>query len=144
MGAQIRFRTIGRTIAHEEERRQRTVELFRLPLVIGEHPRSAIGGSDPGWRRGGYREGEIDLIDTRAFWHDLEQRSRIIKVLRDRGGQLLNEEVTWKTKQGQLIHLFISCVQVAYQGGHISFVGGKRICWVYDVGRIQSISTKRC
>ncbi|MDH3379237.1 MAG: PAS-domain containing protein, partial [Gammaproteobacteria bacterium] len=39
----------------------------------------------------------------------------------------------WKTKQGQLLHLFISYVQVAYRGGHISFVGGKRICWVYDI-----------
>jgi len=41
--------------------------------------------------------------------------------------------VIWKTKQGQLLHLFISYVQVAYRGGHISFVGGKRICWVYDI-----------
>jgi PAS domain S-box-containing protein len=81
----------------------------------------------------GYQKEELDLIDTRTFWHDLEQRSRIIKALRDRGGQLLNEEVTWRTKNGLLIHLLISYVQVAYRGGHVSFVGGKRICWVYDI-----------
>ncbi|MDX1488974.1 MAG: PAS-domain containing protein, partial [Acidiferrobacterales bacterium] len=76
---------------------------------------------------------EIDHIDTRTFWHDLEQRSRIIDTLRDRGGQLLNEQVTWRTKNGRLVNLLISYVQVAYRGGHISFLGGKRICWVYDV-----------
>jgi PAS domain S-box-containing protein len=81
----------------------------------------------------GYQKEEIDLIDTRTFWHDLEQRSRIINTLRDQGGQLLNEQVTWRTKRGQLINLLISYVQVAYRGGHISFLGGKRISWVYDV-----------
>jgi PAS domain S-box-containing protein len=81
----------------------------------------------------GYQKEELDLIDTRCFWHDLEQRSRIGKTLRDHGGQLLNEKVIWKTKKGQLLHLLISYVQVAYQGGHVSFVGGKRLCWVYDI-----------
>jgi PAS domain S-box-containing protein len=81
----------------------------------------------------GYQKEEIDLIDTRTFWHDLEQRSRIINTLRDQGGQLLNEQVTWRTKSGQLINLLISYVQVAYRGGHVSFLGGKRISWVYDV-----------
>ncbi|MGE0737039.1 MAG: adenylate/guanylate cyclase domain-containing protein [Alphaproteobacteria bacterium] len=81
----------------------------------------------------GYRPEEISRIDTTKFWHDLDQRSRILGILRDRGGQLLNEEVTWKTHSGRLVHLLISYVQVAYRGGHISFVGGKRICWIYDV-----------
>jgi PAS domain S-box-containing protein len=81
----------------------------------------------------GYEKEELELIDTRTFWHDLEQRSRIVAALRDQGGQLLNEKVVWKTKKGQLVHLLISYVQVAYGGGHVSFVGGKRLCWVYDV-----------
>jgi PAS domain S-box-containing protein len=81
----------------------------------------------------GYQKEEIDLIDTSVFWHDLEQRSRIIAALKDRGGQLLNEEVTWRTKKGQQLHLLISYVQVAYWGGQVSFAGGKRLCWVYDV-----------
>ena len=81
----------------------------------------------------GYEKEELELIDTRTFWHDLEQRSRIVAALRDQGGQLLNEKVVWKTKKGQLVHLLISYVQVAYGGGHVSFIGGKRLCWVYDV-----------
>ena len=35
----------------------------------------------------GYSKEELDLCDTRMHWHDLEQRERIIKQLRDHGGQ---------------------------------------------------------
>ena len=81
----------------------------------------------------GYGKDELDRIDTRKFWHDLEQRSRIIASLRERGGQILNEKVVWRTKNGQLLDLLLTYAQVAYRGGHISFVGGKRVLWVYDV-----------
>jgi PAS domain S-box-containing protein len=85
----------------------------------------------------GYDEDEMHLIDTKRFWHDLDHRSRIIDTLRDRGGQLLNEEAVWKTKQGRPVHVLISYVQVAYRGGHISFVGGKRVLWVYDITALR-------
>ena len=81
----------------------------------------------------GYAKEEMELLDTRAFWHDLRQRSRIIETLRERGGRLLNEEVIWVTKAGALVHVLLSYVQSAYQGGHISFAGGKRLAWAYDV-----------
>jgi PAS domain S-box-containing protein len=81
----------------------------------------------------GYSKDELDLCDTRMHWHDLNQRARIISQLRDQGGQILNEKVIWRTKNGTLVHLLLSYVQVAYHGGHISFVGGKRVLWVYDV-----------
>jgi PAS domain S-box-containing protein len=81
----------------------------------------------------GYSKDELHLCDTRLHWHDLEQRARIIDKLRDQGGQTLNERVTWRTKKGTLVHLLLSYVQVAYRGGHVSFVGGKRIAWVYDI-----------
>jgi len=81
----------------------------------------------------GYTKEELDLCDTRMHWHDLDQRTRIINQLRDRGGQILNEKVIWRTKKGTLVHLLLSYVQVGYHGGHISFVGGKRVLWVYDV-----------
>src|SRR6185312_10836613 len=81
----------------------------------------------------GYSKEELDLCDTREHWHDLNQRARIIDQLRDHGGQILNEKVTWRTKRGTLVNLLLSYVQVAYQGGHISFVGGKRVLWVYDI-----------
>ncbi len=81
----------------------------------------------------GYSKDELDLCDTLMHWHDLNQRTRIISQLRDRGGQILNEKVIWRTKKGTLIHLLLSYVQVGYHGGHISFVGGKRVLWVYDI-----------
>ena len=85
----------------------------------------------------GYDEEEMHLFDTRRFWHDLDQRARIIETLRAQGGQLLNEEVIWTTKQGAAVHLLLSYVQVAYRGGHVSFVGGKRLFWVYDVTALR-------
>ena len=81
----------------------------------------------------GYTRDELHMFDTRLTWYDLDQRERIIQQLRDRGGQVLNERVTWRTKRGSLVHLLLSYVQVAYHGGHISFVGGKRVVWVYDI-----------
>src|SRR5215475_2357229 len=81
----------------------------------------------------GYSKEELDLCDTRMHWHDLDQRARIIDQLRHHGGQILNERVIWRTKKGTLVHLLLSYVQVAYHGGHISFVGGKRVLWVYDI-----------
>jgi PAS domain S-box-containing protein len=81
----------------------------------------------------GYTKNELDFCDTRMHWHDLDQRTRIINQLKERGGQILNEKVIWRTKKGTLVHLLLSYVQVAYQGGHVSFVGGKRVLWVYDI-----------
>jgi PAS domain S-box-containing protein len=85
----------------------------------------------------GYSKDELDLCDTRAHWHDLDQRTRIINQLRDRGGQILNEKVTWRTKKGTLVHLLLSYVQVGYREGHVSFVGGKRVLWVYDITALR-------
>ena len=75
----------------------------------------------------GYDEEEMHLFDTKRFWHDLDQRARIIETLRERGGQLLERggdledasRAGWST-------VLMSYVQVAYRGGHVSFVGGKR------------------
>ena len=81
----------------------------------------------------GYSSSELEFCDTRLFWHDLGQRARIIEQLKERGGQILNEKVIWRTKKGTLVHLLLSYVQTAYHGGHISFVGSKRVLWVYDI-----------
>jgi PAS domain S-box-containing protein len=81
----------------------------------------------------GYRKDELEGIETSTFWHDVEQRARIIEALREHGGQLLNQKVTWRSKTGRLLHLLLSYVQVAYQGGQIGFAGAKRVFWVYDV-----------
>ena len=76
----------------------------------------------------GYREDELDRIDTSSFLARPRAASKIIASLRDRGGQLLNEKVVWRTKTGQLLEPAADLAQVAYRGGHISFVGGKRVC----------------
>ncbi len=123
----------GGQIAEQERQFREVLEFCPAALVIVDEDGRLLFHNARLRELLGYTEEEIDRIDTRTFWHDLDQRSRIIQALRDRGGQLLNEEVIWKTKQGQLLHLLISYVQVAYRGGHVSFVGGKRICWVYDV-----------
>src|SRR5262249_5152706 len=81
----------------------------------------------------GYQKDELENFDTRLFWHDTDQRARIIAELRERGGQLFNEKGLWRTKSGKLINVLLTYTQVAYRGGHVSFVGGKRVLWVYDV-----------
>ena len=91
----------------------------------------------------GYDKDEMELIDTKRFWNDLAHRARIIETLRQGGGQLLNEEVVWKTKQGQLLNVLVSYPQAAYQGAHISFVGGKRVAWTYDITALRRAEDAR-
>jgi PAS domain S-box-containing protein len=91
----------------------------------------------------GYDKVELHLFDTRKFWHDLNQRSQMVEILRERGGQLLNEEVVYRTKQGVPVHGLLSYVQVAYHGGHVSFAGGKRLAWFYDVTALRQAEEAR-
>ena len=130
-------------LAEQERQFRETLEFCPAGLiVVDEHGRLLFHNA--GLRQMlGYDEDELHLIDTKTFWYDLEQRSRIIDALRARGGQLLNEEVIYKTKQGQLINVLMSYVQVAYQGGHISFAGGQRICWVYDITALRKAEDAR-
>lgn len=90
----------------------------------------------------GYTEKEMELFDTRRFWHDLNQRTELIDRLR-KGDRILNEEVLWKAKNGQPINALISYPQVAYRGGHISFVGGKRVLWCYDITALKKAEEAR-
>ena len=85
----------------------------------------------------GYTKEELHLLDTRKFWHDLDQRARIIAALHDNADQVLNEEAIWLTKHGEQAHVVISYPQTAYRGGRISFVGGKRVLWVYDITALR-------
>jgi adenylate cyclase len=91
----------------------------------------------------GYSQSELGLFDTRRFWHDLTHRDRLVDLLRSRGGQLLNEEVIWKTKQGERLDLLISYVQVAYHGGHVAVAGGKRLFWLYDITPLRRAEQAR-
>jgi PAS domain S-box-containing protein len=85
----------------------------------------------------GYSSDELHLFDTRKFWHDLDQRARIIEALHDNADQILNEEAIWLTKHGRHVHVLISYPQTAYRGSHISFVGGKRVLWIYDITALR-------
>jgi PAS domain S-box-containing protein len=91
----------------------------------------------------GYAEEDLVLFDTRRFWHDLAHRSRVVEILRTRGGQLLNEEVIWMTKQGEMLDLLMSYVQVAYHGGHVAVAGGKRLFWLYDITPLRRAEQAR-
>src|SRR3954471_4404324 len=85
----------------------------------------------------GYTAEELHLFDTRKFWHDLDHRTRIITALRDSTDAILNEEAIWLTKLGKQVHVLISYPQTAYHGRHISFVGGKRVLWIYDITALR-------
>jgi class 3 adenylate cyclase/PAS domain-containing protein len=67
----------------------------------------------------------------------------VVELLRTRGGQLLNEEVIWKTKQDELLDLLMSYVQVAYHGGHVAIAGGKRLFWLYDITPLRRAEQAR-
>src|SRR5688572_23774031 len=90
----------------------------------------------------GYRKDELELIETSTFWNDIEQRARIIQSLREKGGQLINERVIWRTKNGRPLHLLLSYVQVAYQGGQVGFAGAKRVLWIYDITALTQHETQ--
>ena len=90
----------------------------------------------------GYRKEELKLIETSTFWNDVEQRARIIQSLHEKGGQLINERVIWRTESGRPVQLLLSYVQVAYQGGQIGFAGAKRVVWVYDISALVQHETQ--
>ena len=85
----------------------------------------------------------MEQFDTHDFWHDLDERERLIASLREGGAGVANREVVWKTKQGEPVHVLISYPQVAYRGGHISFVGGKRVAWIYDISALKKAEDAR-
>jgi len=91
----------------------------------------------------GYSEQEMERFDTRDFWQDLDERGRLIESLREGRGGITNHEVIWKTKQDEPVHVLISYPQVAYRGGHISFVGGKRVAWIYDITALKKAEDAR-
>jgi len=120
-------------IAEQERQLREILELCPAALVVVDEDGRLLFHNARLRQLLGYREDEVDQIDTRLFWRDQDQRSRIVDALKSHGGQVLNEEVTWQTKSGEPLHLLISYVQVAYRGGHVTFSGAKRVCWVYDI-----------
>ena len=126
-------RALGVEAAEHERQFRETLEFCPAGVCVVDEDGRLLFHNERLRELTGYQKDELELFDTRLFWHDLDQRARIIAELRSHGGQLLNQKVIWRAKNGQLLHLLLSYVQVAYHGGHISFVGGKRVFWVYDI-----------
>jgi adenylate cyclase len=85
----------------------------------------------------GYDRAELEFFDTRKVWVDLDHRLRIIEHLRSHGPQLLDEEVVWRTKDGQALELLLSCVELTCRGGHFGLAGAQRLCWAYDISPLR-------
>ena len=128
---------LGAQITEQERQLREILEYCPAALVVVDEDGHLLFHNASLRELLGYSKEELDFIDTRTFWIDLDHRSRIIETLRKQGGKLLNEEVIWKKKNGDLVHVLMSYVQVAYQGGHVSFAGGKRLSWVYDVTALK-------
>ena len=90
-----------------------------------------------------YPKEEMDGIDTRRFWLDLDERQRIMDVLRSRGGRIRDHEVLLKTRDGEPVSFLLSYTQVAAQGDRISFVGASRVAWLYDITELRRAEAAR-
>lgn len=90
-----------------------------------------------------YPKEEMDGIDTRRFWFDLDERERIMDVLRSRGGRVRDQEVLLKTRDGKPVSFLLSYTQVAAQGDRISFVGASRVAWLYDITELRRAEAAR-
>jgi len=126
-------RALGIEVAERERQFREILEFSPAALLVVDEDGRLLFHNARLREIVGYSKEELDFCDSRMLWHDLDQRSQIIALLKEQGGQILNERVIWRTKKGTLVHLLLSYVQVAYHGGHISFVGGKRVLWVYDI-----------
>jgi PAS domain S-box-containing protein len=90
-----------------------------------------------------YPEEELDGIDTRRFWPDLRERERIIGALRSRGGRIRDQEVCYRTRDGQLVSALVSYTQIAGRGDRISFAGASRVAWIYDITELKRAEAAR-
>ncbi|MEM7042997.1 MAG: PAS-domain containing protein [Pseudomonadota bacterium] len=91
----------------------------------------------------GYKDEELSGFDTRRFWTDPEQRERINDLARDRGDQLINQEVSWQRKDGNPLDGLLSYTQIDDQGEQTSFSGGSRIAWFYDISELKRAEEAR-
>ncbi|MBA3519675.1 MAG: GAF domain-containing protein [Rhizobiales bacterium] len=85
----------------------------------------------------GYPKTEMDGIDTRRFWVNLQERQRIMDIIQSRGGKVCDEEILLKTREGEQVSLLISYTQIAHHGDRISFAGASRVAWLYDITNLK-------
>src|SRR4051812_11618162 len=131
----------------EEKRREHLVRVERQFREVLDYCPAALSATDDDGRlvfhNRRYREimrypkEEMDGIDTRRFWFDLDERERIMGVLRSRDGEVRDQEVVLKTRDGEPVSFLLSYPQVASRGDRVSFAGASRVAWLYDITALR-------
>jgi len=90
-----------------------------------------------------YPKEEMEGIDTRKFWFDLEERQRIMDILGSSGGKVRDQEILLRTREGEPVSLLLSYTQIADHGDRISFAGASRVAWLYDITDLKRAEAAR-
>jgi PAS domain S-box-containing protein len=89
-------RALGVEAAEHERQFRETLEFCPAGVCVVDEDGRLLFHNERLRELTGYQKDELELFDTRLFWHDLDQRARIIAELRSHGGQLLNQKVIWR------------------------------------------------
>src|SRR3954454_2225794 len=137
----------------EEKRREHLLQVERQFREVLDYCPAALSATDDDGRlvfhNRRYREimcypkEEMDGIDTRRFWVDLGERERIMGILRSRDGEVRDQEVVLKTRDGEPVSFLLSYPQVASRGDRVSFVGASRVAWLSDITELRRAEAPR-
>src|SRR3954452_20192179 len=137
----------------EEKRREHLVRVERQFREVLDFCPAALSATDDDGRlvfhNRRYREimrspkEEMDGIDTRRFWFDLDERERIMATLRARDGEVRDQEVVLKARDGEPVSFLLSYPQVASRGDRVSFIGASRVAWLYDITELRRAEAAR-
>src|SRR5215510_15453733 len=78
--------TLGAEAAEHERQFRETLEFCPAGVCVVDEDGRLLFHNARLRELTGYEKDELELFDTRRFWHDLDQRARIIAELRSRGG----------------------------------------------------------
>src|SRR4051795_1051336 len=137
----------------EDKRREHLLQVERQFREVLDYCPAALSATDDDGRlvfhNRRYREimrypkEEMDGIDTRRFWFDLGERERIMATLRARDGEVRDQEVRLKTRDGEPVSFLLSYPQVASRGDRVSFIGASRVAWLYDITELRRAEAAR-
>jgi PAS domain S-box-containing protein len=137
----------------EEKRREHLLQVERQFREVLDYCPAALSATDDDGRlvfhNRRYREimrypkEEMDGIDTRRFWFDLGERERIMATLRARDGEVRDQEVVLKARDGEPVSFLLSYPQVASRGDRVSFIGASRVAWLYDITELRRAEAAR-
>src|SRR4051812_27304747 len=137
----------------EEKRHEHLLQVERQFREVLDYCPAALSATDDDGRlvfhNRRYREimrypkEEMDGIDTRRFWFDLGERERIMATLRARDGEVRDQEVVLKARDGEPVSFLLSYPQVASRGDRVSFIGASRVAWLYDITALRRAEAAR-